>query len=112
MRMLLATGALGAPTYSEVNMPMVVVKITATPGPSVTLVGIMIDGKNVPLVNNEVTVSLASPDRYILMWHFTGNSGETLGIKVEAGGKIVLEVKKSRIPADESAGAGIDRFDI
>jgi hypothetical protein len=88
------------------------VKVTVTPGPSVNLVSITIDGNTVPLVNNEGIVSLESPDRYILIWHFTGNSGETLGIKVETDAKAVLEIKKSRIPADESAGAGIDRFDI
>ena len=93
-------------------MAKVKVKVTVTPGQSVSLVSITIDGDTVPLVNNKGAVSLESPDRYILIWHFTGNSGETLGIKVEAGGKTVLEIKRSRIPAGESAGAGIDRFDI
>ena len=91
---------------------MAKVKVTVTPSPSVSLVIITVDGSNVPIVNNAGTVSLPSSGRYILGWHFTGNSGDTLGIKVEASGKTVLEIKKSRIPAGEAAGAGIDRFDI
>jgi hypothetical protein len=88
------------------------VVVTARPGPSVTAVAINIDGIPVALVNDTGVATLISPGRYIVTWHFSGNPGEVLGITVAARGAPVLQVKKSRVPSGENAGAGIDRFDI
>ena len=90
---------------------MAKVEITVTPGPSVTTTSINIDGSPVPLVNNKGALTLAA-GRHILVWHFGGNPGETMGIAVEAEGTSVLTIKKSRVPAGENAGAGIERFEI
>lgn len=93
-------------------MATVTAKVTTKPGPGVNTVSINIDGRPVPLVNDVGSVKLKSPGRYLTVWHFSGGPGNTLGITVEAGGKEVLAIKKSRIPADENAGAGIDRFEV
>jgi hypothetical protein len=88
------------------------VVVTARPGPSVTAVAINIDGVPVALVSDTGVATFISPGRYIVTWHFSGNPGEVLGITVAARGAPVLQVKKSRVPSGENAGAGIDRFDI
>jgi hypothetical protein len=93
-------------------MPTKQVQVTVAPGPSVTVVAIHIDGQLVPLVNNQGSIRLDSPGRYLLVWHFAGNSGDTLSVLVTSSGSALLEMKKSRVPVGENAGAGIARFDI
>ena len=93
-------------------MAKVKAKVSVKPSAGVSVLSISIDGDDVPLVAKKGTVSLESPDRYIVIWQFSGAPGETLGIEVEAAGKTVFEIKKSRIPANEFAAAGIGRFDI
>ena len=91
-------------------MSTVPVRITASPGDPVTSVVLHVDSVLVPLQNNVAELSLVSPASHILVWHFTGPEGATLGVLVESGGKPVLQIKKSRIPAGEGAGAGIAKF--
>jgi hypothetical protein len=88
------------------------VQVTTKPGPSVTSTAICIDGRPVPLVHDTCSMNLASPGRYTVTWFFAGNPGTTLGISMEAHGRNVLDVKKSRVPSGENAGAGIDRINI
>ena len=93
-------------------MPKVQLQLTVKPGPSVTIVSINIHGQPVALVNNRGSISLPSPGRYVVVWHFVGDEGETLGLTAEAGGNAVLSIKKSRVPSGENAGAGIARIEI
>jgi hypothetical protein len=88
------------------------VQVTVKPGPSVSTTAIHIDGRPVPLVHDQGSLNLVSPGRYIVVWHFAGNPGDSLGIFIEANGQTVLDIKKSRVPTGENAGAGIDRIEI
>ena len=93
-------------------MATVTLDVTATPGDGVQSYWIAVHDQDVPMNNDQGSVDLESPGSYILVWHFIGDAGDTIGITGEVAGDSVVEVKKSVIPNGEIAGAGQARFTV
>ena len=93
-------------------MATVTLKISATPGDTVQSYWITVHDKRVRMVNDEGKIELEQPGKYIIVWHFIGTEGSTLGIKGEVDSQNVVQIKQSKIPAGEVSAAGIARFEI
>jgi len=93
-------------------MSIVTLKVSATPGDTVQSYWVTVHGKRLKMTNDEGEIDLEQPGKYILVWHFIGREGATLGIKGEVDGQTVVQIKQSKISAGEIAGAGIARFEI
>jgi len=73
---------------------------------------IAVGGDDVPLVNDEGSITLQSPKTHFLVWWFVGNPGAKLTIEGKVGQQTVVEVKESTIPPGQTEGAGSKRFDV
>ena len=93
-------------------MATVTLKVSATPGDTVQSYWISVHDKRVKMTNDEGQIELEKPGKYIVVWHFIGNEGATLALKGDVDGQTVVQVKQSKIPAGEIAGAGITKFEI
>lgn len=93
-------------------MSTVTLKVSITPGDTVQGYWVTVQGKRLKMANDQGEIDLEQPGKYVLVWHFIGNAGATLGIKGEVDGQTVVQIKQSKIPAGEIAGAGIARFEI
>lgn len=93
-------------------MATVTLKISVSPGDAVQSYWITVRDKRLRLVNDMAELELERPGKYIIVWHFVGNEGATLGIRCEANGQTVLQIKQSKIPAGDVAGAGIARIEL
>jgi len=93
-------------------MPAVSLDLTASPSDDVQSYWITVHDQPVTMNNDAGSVNLASPGTYILVWHFIGNEGATVGIQGDVNGSTVVQVKQSTIPAGQISGAGISRFSV
>jgi hypothetical protein len=96
--------------YQEITM--VTVNLTVSPSEGVVSYWIAVHDVDVEMVRDCGKIDLDSPGTYILVWHFIGKPGETLGIKGGVGLKTVVEIKKNMIPAGQPSGAGVARFTV
>jgi hypothetical protein len=106
------SGARSTQSFVRENMTTVNLKVSASPGDTVQSYWITIHDKRLRIVDDKGAIDLEKPGKYIVVWHFIGNEGATLGIRGEVNGQTVMHIKQSKIPAGEVAGAGIARIEI
>lgn len=89
---------------------MTSVDFTVTPDTGISGYWIAVDETDVPLVNGKGSINLSS-GQHILMWWMYGNEGAGISIiGKKENGQTVVEVKKSKIPANKKKAAGIRGF--
>lgn len=86
-------------------------QITVTPDEGIKTYTILIDGDTLSMVNDKGTIRLNSPGRHIMTWVMFGDAGGKLTIVGEVDAVQIFK-KNSKVPSEESAGAGMHRFDI
>lgn len=72
---------------------------------------IAVGQQDITLVNGRGNINLQA-GRHTLVWWFVGNPGESISITGTQGQRKIVEVKESKIPAGETQGAGVKRFDL
>jgi hypothetical protein len=93
-------------------MATVNLNLTVTPSDGVRGYWLVVHDQDVPIQNDSGSVKLESPGTYILVWHFIGQAGNTLGIVGKVNDDNVVQIKQSTIPDSQQAGAGMQRFSV
>ena len=93
-------------------MAQVALALSVTPSAGVRAFWLALDDVDVVMTDNKGSVTVDSDAKHILVWHFIGNSGDTLAIEGQVAGRTVVKIKQTTIPPGEQAGAGTVRFGI
>jgi hypothetical protein len=72
---------------------------------------IAVDQQDLAVNNGHAVVTLA-PGKHSITYWFVGTEGNSLSFEGKVGGVIVVQVKESKIPVQETMAGGFKRFEV